>query len=32
MPSRNAERAAASGVAVIGVDDVHDALEALGVR
>jgi DNA repair protein RadA/Sms len=32
MPRRNAERAEASGVSVIGVEDVHEALEALGIR
>jgi DNA repair protein RadA/Sms len=32
IPARNAERAAASGLGVIGVEDVHQALEALGVR
>jgi hypothetical protein len=32
MPRRNAERAEASGVSVIGVEDVHNALEALGIR
>jgi DNA repair protein RadA/Sms len=32
MPARNAERAEGSGAGVIGVHDVHEALEALGVR
>ncbi len=32
IPARNAERAEASGVGVVGVEDVHQALEALGVR
>ncbi|MEO5658096.1 MAG: DNA repair protein RadA [Nitrospiria bacterium] len=31
-PRRNAERASQPGFEVIGVDDVHDALEVLGVR
>lgn len=31
-PRRNAERASHPGFEVIGVDDVHEALEVLGVR
>jgi DNA repair protein RadA/Sms len=32
LPTRNAERAAACGLDVAGVDDLHGALAALGVR
>jgi DNA repair protein RadA/Sms len=32
MPARNAERAEACGVGIVGVEDIHHALEALGIR
>jgi DNA repair protein RadA/Sms len=32
MPARNAERAEACGIGVVGVEDIHHALEALGIR